>query len=220
MCEASWLDIQKLVLDSAGSREPLQWPVFREGRAGGSLRLSGKGEMFLEARGLNGWGGAVKVQRGEDWRTGWPMRRVQQGRTADRAGHGANPQACSVSFSCVCLPGGEAADFRGSAESPGSNLTHSHTKVCHGQNWTLSWGTLGPTFKIDLSPSIRSALCLLLSWVANVPDSLFFLIKESLFYSLSRMSRVQGKSQDSPINPTSSNNMKDRLRGLPCWSCG
>ena len=66
------------------------------------------------------------------------MRRVQQGRTADRAGHGANPQACSVSFSCVCLPGGEAADFRGSAESPGSNLTHSHTKVCHGQNWTLS----------------------------------------------------------------------------------
>ena len=87
MCEASWLDIQKLVLYSAGSREPLQWPVFQEGRAGGCLRLSGKGEMFLEVGGLNGWGGAVKVQRGEDWRTGWPLRRGQQGRTADRAGH-------------------------------------------------------------------------------------------------------------------------------------
>ena len=96
------------------------------------------------------------------------------------------------------LPGGEVVDFRGSTESPGSNLTCSHTKVCHGQNWTLSSGTLGPTFKIDLSPSTRSELCLLLSWVANVPDPLFFLVKGSLFYSLSRMTRVQGKSQDSP----------------------
>ena len=137
-----------------------------------------------------------------------------------RAGQGANPQACSVSFSCGCLPGGEEADFRGSAESAGSNLTHAHSKVCHGQNWTLSWGTLGPTFQIDLSPSTRSELCFLLSWVANVPDPLFFLIKGSLFYRLSRMTRVQGKSQDSLINLTWSNSMKDRLRGLPCWSSG